>query len=52
MCIALKAKLDIKHIEHAKERMDVWRRGFGLFCDVNGKLYVYAVGKKEDYEVE
>ena len=51
-CVALKAKLDTKHIKHAEERMDVWRRGFGLYCDVNGKLYVYAVGKKEDYEVE
>ena len=26
--------------------------GLGLITDVGGKLYVYAVGKKEDYEVE
>lgn len=29
------------HIEHARARMDVWRRGYGLLCDVDGKLYVY-----------
>jgi len=25
--------------------MDVWRRGWGLLCDVDGVLYVYGVGK-------
>lgn len=49
---SLHAKIAVKHIQHAEDRMDVWRRGFGLLCDVNGKLYVYAVGKKEDYEYE
>lgn len=44
-------RLDKKHIRHTEERMEVWRRGFGLRCDVNGKLFVYAVGKKEDFEV-
>ncbi len=30
-----------KHYKHAIERMEVWRSGYGLFCDVKGKLYVY-----------
>jgi len=34
-------KLDKKHIEHSKKRMEVWRKGYGLLCDVNGILYVY-----------
>jgi len=33
--------LDKKHINHAKKRWDVWVRGYGLTCDVNGVLYVY-----------
>jgi hypothetical protein len=33
--------LDQKHINHAKARWEVWRRGYGLLCDVNGTLYVY-----------
>jgi hypothetical protein len=41
----MKAKLDPKHIKHAEARMDVWRAGYGLRCDVNGKLYVYGVKK-------
>jgi len=52
LCASLKTKIDPKHIKHAEERMEVWRRGFGLKCDVNGKLFVYAVGKKEEFEVE
>jgi hypothetical protein len=38
-------KLDKKHIDHAKARWDVWKRGYGLYCDVNGTLYVYGVKK-------
>lgn len=30
-----------RHIEHARARMEVWRRGYGLLCDVDGVLYVY-----------
>jgi hypothetical protein len=30
---------------HAKARMEVWKAGFGLKCDVNGKLFVYGVKK-------
>ena len=32
-----------RYIKHAAERMEVWERGYGLSCDVNGKLYVYTV---------
>jgi len=31
-----------KHEAHAKARMEIWRKGYGLLCDVNGVLYVYA----------
>jgi hypothetical protein len=31
-----------RYLKHAAERMEVWERGYGLSCDVNGKLYVYA----------
>ena len=34
--------LDQKHIDHAKARWRVWSKGYGLLCDVNGVLYVYA----------
>jgi len=54
--LLLVADLDFKdkakHMATAKAEMEVWQRGFGLITDVGGKLYVYAVGKKEDYEVE
>jgi len=32
---------DNEHMIHAKKRLDVWRAGYGLLCDVNGVLYVY-----------
>jgi hypothetical protein len=31
-----------KFLLHAEARMEVWRKGYCLKCDVNGKLYVYA----------
>jgi hypothetical protein len=37
--------LDAKHIRHAKARWNVWKRGYGLYCDINGVLYVYAKEK-------
>ena len=42
--------LDKKYIRHAKARMEVWARGYGLRYDVNGILYVYAIekGKSKD----
>ena len=30
-----------QHVDHAEARMNVWRKGYGLYCDVNGVLYVY-----------
>jgi hypothetical protein len=30
-----------KHIIHAETRMEVWRKGYGLSCDVHGVLFVY-----------
>jgi len=33
--------LDPKHIQHTKDRWDVWQKGYGLFGDLNGTLYVY-----------
>ena len=32
-----------KHQAHVDARFEVWRKGYGLLCDVNGVLYVYAV---------
>jgi hypothetical protein len=44
--ILLVPSINEKHRKHAEARMDVWRRGYGLYCDVNGKLYVYGVKKE------
>jgi len=33
--------LDPTHVRHTRARMDVWRRGYGLLCDIKGVLYVY-----------
>ena len=30
-----------EHLIHLNARMEVWRKGYGLRCDVNGTLYVY-----------
>ena len=30
-----------KHKIHIKKRMEVWQKGYGLLCDVNGVLYCY-----------
>ena len=34
-----------KHAKHVSERMDAWKRGYGVAADVNGILYVYCVGR-------
>ena len=31
-----------RYLKHAMERMEVWERGYGLKCDINGELHVYA----------
>ena len=36
------AELTGPHMDHAQARMEVWRKGYALLCDVNGALYVYA----------
>ncbi len=37
----LKFKDAAKHRKHARDRWRVWTMGYGLACDVNGKLYTY-----------
>jgi hypothetical protein len=41
----LKVKDREKHLAHTKARWEVWQKGYGLLCDVDGVLYVYAVEK-------
>jgi hypothetical protein len=31
-----------RHEAHARARWEVWQKGYGLLCDVDGVLYVYA----------
>jgi replicative DNA helicase len=38
--------VDQKHRDHIAARMEVWRKGYCLLCDVNGELYVYAATPK------
>ena len=40
----LKFKDKEKHLAHAQARWEVWQKGYGLLCDVDGVLYVYAIG--------
>ena len=42
MLVCLGLPMDKKHLIHLNERMEVWRKGYCLLCDVNGTLYVYA----------
>ena len=45
-CLLIVSDLDFpdkaNHMAHAEARMQVWRKGYGLRCDVGGVLYVYA----------
>ena len=43
----LKFKDKEKHLKHVKARWEVWQKGYGLICDVDGVLYVYAVKPKD-----
>jgi len=45
--ICPEGSIDEKHIKYAESEMEVWRRGYALYCDVNGKLFVYGLKKKE-----
>jgi len=40
VCYGLKT-LDEDHVRHALSRWEVWKRGYGLFGDINGELFVY-----------
>ena len=41
MLVVSDLKLAEKHRTHIKKRMEVWQKGYGLLCDVDGVLYVY-----------
>ena len=45
--VSLNFGLDKKHFLHAKARMEVWEAGYALYCDVDGKLFVYGIEKTE-----
>ena len=45
-CLIVKDKLEPRHIDHAEKRMDVWKKGYELLCDIDGVLYVYEVRSK------
>ena len=34
-------KLEDSHKVHIRKRMEVWQKGYGLYCDINGVLYCY-----------
>jgi len=51
-CLLVKGKVDAKHFKHAEARMEVWRKGYCLRCDVNGVLYVYAVEPAKSKEAK
>ena len=35
------------HLKHAAERIEAWKKGYGVAADVNGILYVYCVREPE-----
>ena len=40
-CLVVGDVLAPEHLAHARARWDVWQRGYGLYGDVDGGLYVY-----------
>ena len=40
--------VDQCHRDHATARWDVWQRGYGLLCDVDGVLYVYRINEYQE----
>ena len=40
-CICKGLPLSQRHVDHVARRMDVWRHGYGVQCDVDGVLYCY-----------
>lgn len=45
MHITSDLQVSAKHRQHALARWEVWTRGYGLLCDVDGVLYVYGGNK-------
>jgi len=43
MLVCLDLNIEFKHLAHLNARMEVWRKGYGLYCEVDGVLYVYKV---------
>jgi hypothetical protein len=40
VCADLDIDTDLR--AHVEARLEVWRKGYGLLCDIDGRLYVYA----------
>jgi hypothetical protein len=40
-------KIAKKHREYLKLRMDIWRAGWAVRCDIDGVMYVYGLDKKQ-----
>ena len=36
-----------KHTKYAKDLWEIYKKGYGCICDVNGVFYVYAVDKSK-----
>ena len=49
-CLIVADRIDPKHLNHAKDRMRVWQKGYWLLCDVAGVLYVYAAVEEGEAE--
>ena len=46
-CLVVADIIDKKFILYVKRRIEVWKKGYGLLCDIDGVLYVYAIKKNE-----
>ncbi|HUX17797.1 MAG TPA: hypothetical protein VMV63_01240 [Acidithiobacillus sp.] len=47
-CLIVADRIDPKHLNHAKDRMRVWQKGYCLLFDVAGVLYVYAAAETRE----
>lgn len=46
-CATANLPIAAEHVEHVRKRMDVWRHGYGVYCEVDGVLYCYRrIAKK------
>lgn len=41
-----------KYVEHARSRVRVWQKGYGLVCDVFGTLYVFSHDKPSKHPAD